>query len=153
MEEIRKSNHKNYLPSYPFSTEEIIEKYILFNPKNSFKLFAEKIEKDAKKDWERGRKFLETQGLKAAEICKKISELSENSEAKGEENSQLIEEIINMDYQSVVDFFQLLKSYFQENEEVYQNLSSIVKSFQEMRKVSEKHTNIINKELIQTLNS
>ncbi len=58
-----------------------------------------------------------------------------------------------MDYQSVVDFFQLLKSYFQENEEVYKNLSSIVKSFQEMRKVSEKHTNIINKELIQTLNS
>jgi hypothetical protein len=50
MEEIRKSNHKNYLPSYPFSTEEIIEKYILLNPKNSFKLFAGKIEKDAKKD-------------------------------------------------------------------------------------------------------
>lgn len=151
MEEIRKSNHKNYLPSYPFSTEEIIEKYILFNPKNSFKLFAEKIEKDAKKDWERGRKFLERQGLKAAENCKRISEIF--MDVKGEENSQLIEEIINMDYQSVVDFFQLLKSYFQENEEVYQNLSSIVKSFQEMRKVSEKHTNIINKELIQTLNS
>ena len=151
MEEIRKSNHKNYLPSYPFSTEEIIEKYILFNPKNSFKLFAEKIEKDAKKDWERGRKFLERQGLKAVENCKRISEIF--MDAKGEENSQLIEEIINMDYQSVVDFFQLLKIYFQDNEEVYQNLSSIVKSFQKMRKVSEKHTNIINKELIQTLNS
>ena len=32
MEEIRKSNHKNYLPSYPFSTEEIIEKYPYLSP-------------------------------------------------------------------------------------------------------------------------
>jgi hypothetical protein len=82
MEEIRKSNHRNYLPSYPFSNREIIEKYILPNQRNSFEIFSEKIAKDAKKDGERGRKFLESQGLKAAEICKKISELSENSEGK-----------------------------------------------------------------------
>jgi hypothetical protein len=53
MEEIRKSNHRNYLPSYPFSTKEIIEKYILPNQKNIFEKFAEKITIDARKD--RGR--------------------------------------------------------------------------------------------------
>jgi hypothetical protein len=53
METIEKSNHKNYLPSYPFSTEEIIEKYILSNQKIIFEKFAEKIAEDAKKDGER----------------------------------------------------------------------------------------------------
>jgi hypothetical protein len=61
MEEIRKSNHKNYLPSYPFSTKEIIEKYILPNQKNIFEKFSEKIKSDAEKDGKRGRKFLESQ--------------------------------------------------------------------------------------------
>ena len=148
MEEIRKSNHRNYLPSYPFSNREIIEKYILPNQRNSFEIFSEKIAKDAKKDGERGRKFLESQGLKAAEICKKISELSENSEGKWDR--QLIEEIINMDYQSVAVFFETLKHYFTNKE--MQALTEIEEIFNSMWKVSEKHTNIIGKELVDTLN-
>nr|MBR6099800.1 hypothetical protein [bacterium] len=53
MEEIRKSDHKNYLPSYPFSIKEIIEKYILPNQKELFEKFAEKISNDAEKDGKR----------------------------------------------------------------------------------------------------
>jgi hypothetical protein len=43
MEEIKKSNHRNYLPSYPFSTKEIIEKYIIPNWKYIFEDFSNKI--------------------------------------------------------------------------------------------------------------
>ncbi len=149
MEEIRKSDHKNYLPSYPFSTKEIIEKYILPNQKNIFKEFSEKIKCDAEKDGKRGRKFLESQWMKIASTCKIISNLSSSSEESDE--SQLVDEIINMDYQSVANFFWELAWYFETNTPLNQELSTIKELFEAMRKVSEKHTNIIKKELLWTL--
>ena len=106
MEEIRKSDHKNYLPSYPFSIKEIIKNYILPNQKDIFENFAEKISNDAKKDGGRGRKFLESQWLKASASCKRIAILSKETEWNSD--NQLVEEIINMDYQSVADFFEKL---------------------------------------------
>ena len=113
MEEIRKSDHKNYLPSYPFSTKEIIKNYILPNQKDIFENFAEKISNDAKKDGERGRKFLESQWLKASASCKRIAILSKETEWNSD--NQLVEEIINMDYQSVAEFFKELASYYEVN--------------------------------------
>lgn len=150
METIEKSNHKNYLPSYPFSTEEIIEKYILSNQKIIFEKFAEKIAKDAKKDGERWRKFLENQWIKASSTCKRISLLSDAQNWRVEQ--ELVEEIINMDYQSVADFFGKLAKYYEPNNPINQELITITELFKSMWKVSEKHTNIINRELLNTLN-
>ena len=150
METIRKSDHKNYLPSYLFSTEEIIEKYILSNQKNIFEKFAEKIARDSKKDGERGRKFLENQWIKASSTCKRIALLSTKQE--WEADTQLVEEIINMDYQSVADFFEKLAKYYEQNNPINQELITVAELFKSMWKVSEKHTNIINRELLNTLN-
>jgi len=150
MEEIRKSNHKNYLPSYPFSTKEIIEKYILPNQKNIFEKFAEKITNDARKDRGRWRLFLESQWLKAASSCRRVSILSDVS--KEESDAELVEEIINMDYQSVANFFKELSWYYENSNPINQELTTIAELFESMWKVSEKHTNIINRELLNTLN-
>lgn len=150
METIRKSDHKNYLPSYPFSTEEIIEKYILPNQKNIFEKFAEKITVDARKDGQRWRKFLESQWLKISSTCKRIVLLSIKQE--WESDTQLVEEIINMDYQSVAGFFEKLAKYYEVNNPINQELITITELFKSMWKVSEKHTNIINRELLNTLN-
>lgn len=151
MEEIRKSDHKNYLPSYPFSTKEIIKNYILPNQKDIFENFAEKISNDAKKDGGRGRKFLESQWLKASASCKRIAILSKETEWNSD--NQLVEEIINMDYQSVAEFFKELASYYEVNNPINQELITIKELFESMWKVSEKHTNIINRELLNTLNN
>ena len=149
MAEIRKSEHKNYLPSYPFPTKEIIEKYILPNQKDVFEKFSEKIKSDAEKDGKRWRKFLESQWLKAASTCKIISILSVPSEWNDE--SQLVEEIIDMDYQSVADFFWELVWFFEKNTPINQELSTLKELFEAMRKVSKGHTNVIKKELVSTL--
>ena len=151
MEEIRKSDHKNYLPSYPFTTKEIIEKYVLPNQKDIFEKFAEKISDDAKKDGERGRKFLESQWMKASASCKRIAILSKESEWNSD--NQLVGEIINMDYQSVADFFEELSKYYEPNNPINQELATIKGLFESMRKVSKNHTNIISKELLNTLNN
>ena len=150
MEEIRKSNHRNYLPSYPFSTKEIIEKYILPNQKNIFEKFAEKITNDARKDRGRWRLFLESQWLKAASSCRRVSILSNAS--KEDADAELVEEIINMDYQSVANFFKELSWYYENSNPINQELTTIAELFESMWKVSEKHTNIINRELLNTLN-
>jgi hypothetical protein len=55
-----------------------------------------------------------------------------------------------MDYQSVAVFFETLKQYFTDKE--MQALTEIEEIFNSMWKVSEKHTNIIGKELVDTLN-
>jgi hypothetical protein len=61
MEEIKQSKHKNYLPSYPFSFEEIIENFLQPSMKDVFFAFSEKIHNDAQKDGEKGRNFLKQQ--------------------------------------------------------------------------------------------
>ena len=151
MEEISKSNHKNYLPSYLFSTKEIIENYILPNQKDIFEKFAEKISNDAKKDGERWRKLLESQWMKASASCKRIAILSKETEWNSD--NQLVEEIINMDYQSVANFFKELALYYEVNNPINQELITIKELFESMWKVSKEHTNIINRELLNTLNN
>ena len=149
MEEIRKSDHKNYLPSYSITTKEIIENYILWNQKEIFEKFAEKISDDAGKDGQKWRRFLESQWMKAAASCKRISILSNTWEWNNA--NQLVKEIIDMDYQSVADFFGELAGYYETNSPINQELSTIKELFEAMWRVSEKHTNLIKKELLGTL--
>jgi hypothetical protein len=87
--------------------------------------------------------------LKASASCKRIAILSKETEWNSD--NQLVEEIINMDYQSVANFFWELAWYFETNTPINQELSTIKELFEAMRKVSEKHTNIIKKELLWTL--
>nr|MBR6099799.1 hypothetical protein [bacterium] len=90
--------------------------------------------------------------MKAAASCKRIAILSQK-EDNIEENTQLVEEIINMDYQSVAEFFKELASYYEVNNPINQELITIKELFESMWKVSKDHTNIISKELLNTLNN
>lgn len=150
MEEIKKSNHRNYLPSYPFSTKEIIEKYIIPNWKYIFEDFSNKIAWDAEKDWARGRNFLKDQWIKASNCCKKLAMVAEQNEWN--HNPKLVEEIINMDYKSVADFFEELSNYYKLNKTIYQELIVVKEIFDSMWKVSASHTNIISKALRDAIN-
>lgn len=150
MEEIKQSEHKDYLPSYPFSTGELIELFVLPNQKEIFLEIAEKLHQDAENDWKKGRKFLQEQGGKASRTCKRISEISGGTPEK-HGNKQLVEELINMDYASVANFFKQLSSYYDENSPLFQELKNLKELFESMRKVSEKHTKVISKELLDNL--
>jgi hypothetical protein len=57
-----------------------------------------------------------------------------------------------MDYQSVANFFKELAWYYEISNPINQELTTIAELFESMWKVSEKHTNIINRELLNTLN-
>lgn len=151
MEEIKESEHKNYLPSYPFSFEEIIENFLQPSMKDVFFAFSEKIHNDAQKDGEKGRNFLKQQWEKAASCCKRIAELSEESDWDSK-HEILVEEIINMDYSSVSSFFGTFAKKFKENTPLHQELKTLEELFAWMWKVSEKHTKVISKELVETLN-
>lgn len=147
MEEIKSSYHKNYLPSYPGSFEDIIKDKILLHPWVSFKLFSEKFLKDAKKDWERGRKLLERDWKSISELCSKLGELYVDQDNWDNEDAQLVEEVVNMDYQSVAWFFALLKDIVGENNSQKEYFDKIIWYLNHLWRLSENHTIIIKKEI------
>jgi hypothetical protein len=63
-----------------------------------------------------------------------------------------VEEIINMDYKSVADFFEELSNYYKLNKTIYQELIVVKEIFDSMWKVSASHTNIISKALRDAIN-
>lgn len=142
--------HKNYLPSFSESHEEIIKSIILPNQNKIFHIFAEKITHDANEDEKRKRIFLANTGKIIAEHCQKLHDLLSSEKNKTQEDInliQLVKEIIDMDYQSVAKFFQLLLSF---SNHLWENdakihLEAIITGFETLRSKSEKHTTVVSK--------
>lgn len=142
--------HKNYLPSFPESQEEIIKNIVLPNQDKIFYLFAKKITQDANEDEKKERFFLAKTGKLIAEHCQNLHNLLSSEENKKQENinlTQLVKEIIDMDYQSVVKIFQLLLSF---SNHLWKNdakihLEAIIAGFEALRSKSKRHTTVISK--------
>ena len=149
--EVKSSYHKNYLPSYSGSFEDIIKDKIVSYPWVFFKLFSEKFLKDAKKDWKRGRKLLERDWKAISELCSKLSELYVDQGNWDSKDLQLVEEVVDMDYHSVAWFFALLKDVLGESDSQKEYFDNIIWYLDHLWKLSENHTVIIKKEILDVL--
>ena len=145
---MERSNHKNYTELYWRNRDALIENEILYQ-RNIFKLFSVKFDSDANKDLERNRKKLYDLGESCSNYFDKIHSIimkrKKNGEIDNDEDNEfdIAIEVVNMDYWSVKQFFDTLKSKYLNDSEIYPLLDHICDNLSEMRRISKKHTNII----------
>ena len=143
---MEKSSHRNFVEWYKRNRDALISNEILPYQDAIFDLFNVKFKFDAKKDWEKWRVKLEELWLKCANKCKEIHEtLQWNNDFfyEYDDTMEMVNNIVNMDYWTLQNFFDTLKDKYKQNTQVYKLLSEISDCVWEMRKISKKYTNII----------
>ncbi len=146
---MEKSYHKNYTELYWRNRNILIENEILPYQESIFKLFSAKLNSDANKDLERKRKKLYDLGQSCSddflEIHSIIVKRKKDGRINNDEDNEfdIAIELVNMDYWSVREFFDALKNKYLDDSEIYPLLNHICDNLSEMRRISEKHTNII----------
>ncbi len=143
---MEKSNHKNYVEWHWRKRNELIKEKIIPYQDKIFESFSNKFKLDAQADWNRGRKKLQELWFKCAENCKQIHEilsLNSTQQHNTTDTTPIVNDIINMDYWSVEMFFRKLKIKYWKHPKVYRLLNDTKRNLWEMRRISKKHTNII----------
>jgi len=144
---MEKSNHKNYVEWYDRNREDVIIQKILPHEKSIFELFNQKFFEDAQKDGDRGREWLMSLWICCANCCSMIHENFVWADSLDIELRQAVNDIVNMDYGSLCDFFDSLKTIYSSKWDEYtaNKISNICVYLDKMRKISKKHTNVISK--------
>ena len=143
-------SHKNFvewLEMYKRNRSMIIDREIRPYEDAIFNLFGIKFKYDADKDWNRKRIKLKELWYKCAKSCEAIHKILNTNEYIDEDTklvlTEIVNNIINMDYWSVNEFFNVLKEKYKDNIEIYDALNEVCNNLSKMRNISEKHTNII----------
>lgn len=106
------SVHKNFIEWYWRNRDKLcIEKILPYQGK-IFKLFSEKFHCDAEKDWERWRNLLKSRWNKCSEICNEIHSTLWWNDIVDKNLKHLVNNIVNLDYNSLSEFFQTLKNKY-----------------------------------------
>ena len=144
---MEKSNHRNYIEWYDKNRNDVINQMIIPYEKNIFELFSQKFDEDAQKDGERGRELLMSLWISCAHCCKLIHENLMWADSLDIDMKNTVNNIVNMDYDSLCEFFTTLKSTYTEqwNQYIADKISHICTYLDKMRKISKKHTNVISK--------
>lgn len=143
---MEKSNHRNFVEIYWRNRNILIQNDILPYQKAIFDLFRVKFEYDAKKDLERWRKKLFELWQKCADNFRMIHSILKEDNIYDNDEDEIfnsVQNIVDMDYWSVYEFFCSLKEKYADNTQIYQLLDDICNNISEMRRISKKHTNII----------
>ena len=143
---MEKSNHRNFVEIYWRNRNILIQNDILPYQKAIFDLFRVKFEYDAKKDLERLRKKLFELWQKCADNFRMIHSILKEDNIYDNDEDEIfnsVQNIVDMDYWSVHEFFCSLKEKYADNTQIYQLLDDICNNISEMRRISKKHTNII----------
>ena len=141
------SVHKNFVEWYWRNWNKLCEQKILPYQGEIFKLFSDKFYIDAEKDWERWRNLLKYRWNKCSELCNEIHLTLWWNEIINEELKDFVDNIVNLDYNSLLEIFQTLKvKYLEVWEEKIANQIEIVCTYLEkMWRISESRTIIKNK--------
>lgn len=141
------SVHKNFVEWYWRNWNKLCEQKILPYQSEIFKLFSDKFHIDAEKDWERWRKLLKSRWNKCSEICNEIHLVLWWNDVINEELKDLVDNIVNLDYNSVSEVFQVLKLKYLEawKEKIASHIEIICTYLEKMWIISEFRT-IIKKE-------
>lgn len=150
-----KSEHKNYVEWYWRSRDKIAENEILPSEKEIFNLFSIKFKYDSEKDLQKWRKILSSLWNDCANLFQQIhqslkqnlqeDELSEDelSEDELEGAFDFVQKITDMDYKSINEFFQVLKSKYQNDKRIDDKMEKICENILHMRQISKEKTEII----------
>jgi len=140
-----KSNHKNFVETYWRNRLDLINNIILPHQNRIFSLLSKKFKSDANKDWERNRIKLKLLWYECANKCDEILKILNirNRTSNNTDLEDIVNNIVNMDYESVKDLFNHLKESYKNDPEIYNTIQEICNNLAEMRKLSKKHTNII----------
>jgi len=145
---MEKSSHKNFVEQFWRNRDILIDNKIIPYQNNIFDLFNDKFKSDAQKDWIRWRRKLEELWSKCGDNCEHIHQILVSKNTSFNEYEKIIEtvnNIVNMDYWSLQDFFGALKNKYKDIPQIYELLNEIIDDIWEMRRISKKHTNIITK--------
>ena len=141
------SVHKNFIEWYWRNWNKLCKEELLPYQGEIFKLFSDKFRIDAEKDWERWRKLLKFRWNKCWKICNEIHLTLWWNDVINEDLKNLVNNIVNLDYNSLFEVFQTLKiEYLKAWEEKIASQIEIVCTYLEkMWRISESHTIIKSK--------
>lgn len=140
------SLHKNYIEWYWRDRNTVINERITPYQDTIFDIFSKKFQIDAQDDTSKWRIKLRDLWLSCADECYKIHSILKKDEKTiytDNEAALIVNDIINMDYNSVANFFETLKTTYKGNHEIIDLLNDIQKNVEEMRSISKKHVQII----------
>ena len=106
------SIHKNFIEWYWRNRDKLCEEKILPYQNQIFGLFSKKFHNDAKKDWERWRKLLESRWNKCSEINNEIHLVLWWNDIINDDLKNLVNNVVNLDYNSLSEIFQTLKNEY-----------------------------------------
>ena len=143
-----KSSHRNFVEWYWRNREIIIRDNVLPYQSAIFDIFSKKFDFDAQKDLLRWRKKLWRLGNSCAEELSKIHSILNSwtvSDDELDEIIEIVENVVDMDYDSVKEFFYTLKKEYSENWKIKERLNQICDNISKMWEISQDKTNIITK--------
>jgi hypothetical protein len=138
------SVHKNFIEWYWRDWNKLCKEKILPYQRQIFKLFSNKFYIDAEKDWERWRKLLRSLWNKCWEICNEIHLILWWNNVVNKELNDLVNDIVNLDYNSLSEIFQTVKIEYLEvwEEKIAGQIEIIYTYLGKMWWISESHTTI-----------
>lgn len=143
------SEHKNYIKWFEGSRECFFDQYILPYKDSIFDLISKKIDKDSKKDILNKKPIIGNLWSNISQISKEIHNiLSENNSQLTDKNiNYIVEEMINMDYGTVSEVFNIISKKLNDLWYINSGKKSkeMSKLFSMMREKSKEHTKIITK--------
>ena len=136
------SVHKNFIEWYWRDWNKLCEEKVLPYQGEIFKLFNDKFHIDAEKDWERWRKLLKSRWNKCGEICNEIHLILWWNDIVNECLKKLVDDIVNLDYNSLSEIFQILKNQYSNfwKDWVADQIGSICTYLEKMWRISESRT-------------
>lgn len=145
------SKHKNYIERFDWSWEEFFDKYILPYKDDIFALLSQKIKNDGIKDISANKPKIGNRWMEASNLSYEIHNvLSQNPTDNllpnlNNQKYKTVEDLINMDYETVSEVFKTISKRFDELKEIEssQKACKISELFAKMREKSQKHTDII----------
>lgn len=138
------SVHKNFIEWYWRNRNKLCNEKIIPYQTQIFKLFSKKFHTDAEKDWERWRKLLKSRWNKCSEICKEIHLILWWSDIIDDDLKSLVNNIVNLDYNSLSEIFQTLKNKYSKYWEmkIVSQIENICMYLEKMWRISAPHTTI-----------
>ena len=140
------SVHKNFVEWYWRNWNKLCNEKILPYQGEIFKLFSNKFQIDAEKDWERWRKLLKSRWNKCWEICNEIHLTLWWNEIINENLKDIVNNIVNLDYNSLSEVFRVLKNKYLETWEqwIANQIDDICTYLEKIWVISKSHTTIEN---------
>lgn len=138
------SIHKNFIEWYWRNWNKLCEEKLLPYQGEIFRLFSDKFHIDAEKDWERWRNLLKSRWNKCSELCNEIHFTLWWNKIINEELKDLVNNIVNLDYNSLSEVFQSLKVEYLKvwNEWIANQIDIICSYLEKMWRISSPHTTI-----------